>query len=75
MLITDSTIPLCEGTRLEHARIRHPQSKPFLIDFEVRNVTRVALPNGERASRVGCRVVSSRGTLEELIRLFIVDLA
>ncbi len=75
MLLTDPTIPLCEGTRLEHARIRHPQSKPFLIDFEVRNVTRVALPSGERASRVGCRVTSPRGTLEELIRLFIVDLA
>jgi c-di-GMP-binding flagellar brake protein YcgR len=75
MLITDATIPLCEGTRLEHARIRHPQAKPFLIDFEVRYVSRVALPNGEHASRVGCRVISPRGTLEELIRLFIVDLA
>jgi c-di-GMP-binding flagellar brake protein YcgR len=75
MLITDSTIPLCEGTRLEHARIRHPQSKPFLIDFEVRHVTRVTLSDGQRASRVGCRVTSPRATLEELIRLFIVDLA
>jgi flagellar brake protein len=75
MLITDSTIPLCEGTRLEHARIRHPQSKPFLIDFEVRNVVRVVLANGQPASRVGCRVVSPRGSLEELIRLFIIDLA
>jgi c-di-GMP-binding flagellar brake protein YcgR len=75
MLITDPTIPLCEGTRLEHARIRHPQTKPFLIDFEVRNVTRVMLPTGESASRVGCRVTSPRGTLEELIRLFIIDLA
>lgn len=74
MLLTDSTIPLCEGTRLDHARIRHPQTKPFLIDFEVRNVTRVVLPNGERASRVGCRVTSPRATLEELIRLFIIDL-
>ena len=75
MLLTDATIPLCEGTRLQHARIRHPQSKPFLIDFEVRHVTRVVLPSGEHASRVGCRVTSGRDTLEELIRLFIVDLA
>jgi c-di-GMP-binding flagellar brake protein YcgR len=74
MLLTDSTIPVCEGTRLEHARIRHPQSKPFLVDFEVRNVSRVILPGGGRASRVGCRVVSPRSTLEELIRLFIIDL-
>lgn len=75
MLITDPTIPLCEGTRLENARISHPQSKPFLIDFEVRHVTRVVLAGGARASRVGCRVASPRSTLEELIRLFIIDLA
>lgn len=75
MLITDPTIPLCAGTRLEHARIRHPQVEPFEVDFEVRNVSRVTLANGERASRVGCQVVGSRETLEDLIRLFILDLA
>lgn len=75
MLITDPTIPLCAGTRLERARIRHPQADPFEVDFEVRNVARVTLPNGERASRVGCQVVGSRETLEHLIRLFIIDLA
>jgi hypothetical protein len=41
----------------------------------VRNVARVTLPNGERASRIGCQVVGSRETLEDLIRLFIIDLA
>lgn len=75
MLITDPTIPLCAGTRLERARIRHPQAEPFEVDFEVRNVARVTLPNGERATRVGCRVVGTRETLEALIRLFIIDLA
>jgi c-di-GMP-binding flagellar brake protein YcgR len=75
MLVTDPTIPLCAGTRLERARIRHPQCEPFFIDFEVRYVSRITLPNGERASRVGCMVVSPRAVLEELIRLFIVDLA
>jgi hypothetical protein len=73
-LVTDSTIPLCAGTRLENARIRHPECEPFYVDFEVRHVTRVTLPNGERASRVGCQVVGSRAVLEELIRLFIIDL-
>lgn len=75
MLVTDPTIPICAGTRLERARIRHPQCEPFFIDFEVRHVSRTTLPNGERASRVGCMVVSPRGVLEELIRLFIIDLA
>jgi c-di-GMP-binding flagellar brake protein YcgR len=75
MLISDAAIPLCAGTRLERARIRHPQAEPFEVDLEVRNVSRVTLPNGERASRIGCRVVSAREALEQLIRLFIIDLA
>lgn len=74
-LVSDPTIPLCAGTRLERARIRHPQCEPFNVDFDVRYVTRVTLPNGERASRIGCQVVGARDVLEELIRLFIVDLA
>ena len=75
MLISDPTIPLCAGTRLERARIKHPQCEPFFVDFEVRYLSRIVLPSGERASRIGCKVVSSRDALEELIRLFIIDLA
>jgi len=74
-LVTDPTIPLCAGTRLERVRIRHPQIEPFYVDLEIRYVTRVTLPSGERASRVGCQVLGSREVLEDLIRLFIVDLA
>ena len=62
------------GTRLERARIRHAQAEPFLVDLEVRHVTRQALPNGKLVSRVGCRVVGTRETLEQLVRLFIIDL-
>ncbi|HSG75841.1 MAG TPA: flagellar regulator YcgR PilZN domain-containing protein [Burkholderiales bacterium] len=74
-LVTDPAIPLCAGTRLERVRISHPQCTPFLIDFEIRYVTRVVLANGEHASRIGCQVVGARERLEELIRLFIIDLA
>jgi len=73
-LVADPTIPLCAGTRLENARIRHPECEPFYVDFDVRYITRVTLPNGERASRIGCQVVGSRAVLEDLIRLFIIDL-
>lgn len=73
-LVTDGTIPLCAGTLLERARIRHPQREPLYVDLEVRYVSRVTLPNGERASRIGCKIVSSPKDLEELIRLFIIDL-
>lgn len=75
MLVSDAAIPLCEGTRLERARIRHPQSEPFEVDLVVRHVSRVVLPNGERASRIGCTVVGSREMLENLVRLFVIDLA
>ena len=74
-LITDPMIPLCAGTRLESARVRHAEAEPFLVDLEVRDAGRVTLPNGKPASRVGCKVLGSREVLEELIRLFIVDLA
>jgi c-di-GMP-binding flagellar brake protein YcgR len=74
-LITDPTIPLCAGTRLEGARIRHAQAEPFLVDLEVRHLTRISLPNGKLVSRVGCKVLGSREVLEQLIRLFIIDLA
>lgn len=75
MLVSDAAIPVCEGTRLERARIRHPQSEPFHVDLLVRHVSRIVLPNGERASRIGCTVVGSREMLESLIRLFVIDLA
>jgi c-di-GMP-binding flagellar brake protein YcgR len=73
-LVSDGTIPLCAGTRLERARIRHPQREPLYVDLEVCYVSRVTLANGERASRIGCKILSSPEDLEELIRLFIIDL-
>ncbi|HYL22778.1 MAG TPA: hypothetical protein VEV21_00135, partial [Burkholderiales bacterium] len=64
----------CAGTRLERARIRHPQHEAIEVDLEVRYVTHVKLPNGERATRIGCKIVSTPQNLEELVRLFIIDL-
>jgi hypothetical protein len=45
-----------------------------MVDIEVRHVTRVTLPDGKRATRIGCRILAAPGDLEELIRLFIIDL-
>jgi c-di-GMP-binding flagellar brake protein YcgR len=73
-LVSDPTIPLCAGTRLERARIRHPEHPAIEVDLEVRHVARVKLPDGQRAARIGCTIVSSPQALEELIRLFIIDL-
>jgi c-di-GMP-binding flagellar brake protein YcgR len=73
-LISDPTIPLCAGTRLERARIRHPWHEAIEVDLEVRHVTRVKLPNGQIASRIGFKILSSPQNVEELIRLFVIDL-
>jgi hypothetical protein len=34
----------------------------------------MTLTNGKLVSRVGCKVLGSRDVLEDLIRLFIIDL-
>ena len=73
-MLGEDAMPLCAGTRLEGARIRHPQGEPLVVDIEVRHVTRVTLPDGKRATRIGCRILATPGDLEELIRLFIIDL-
>lgn len=72
-LLCEEVIPLCAGTRLP-ARIRHPYQEPVPFDIEVRNVIRVAQPDGKPATRIGCRFVAAPANLEELIRLFIIDL-
>ncbi|HUJ85794.1 MAG TPA: flagellar regulator YcgR PilZN domain-containing protein [Burkholderiales bacterium] len=74
-LITDPKIPVCAGTRLESARIRHAQAESLLVDLEVSHAGRITLPDGKLASRIGCKVLGSREVVEELIRLFIIDLA
>ena len=73
-LIADPAIPLCAGTRLEGVRVRHAQAEPFQVDLEVRDATRATLPDGRPASRVGCKLVAPREVLEDLIRLFVIDL-
>ena len=74
-LITDPKIPLYEGTRLESAQIRHSQADAFQVDLEVRHTTRTTLPNGKRVTRASCKVLAPREVLEDLIRLFVIDLA
>lgn len=73
-LLCEDVVPLCAGTRLEGARIRHPEREPLVVDVEVRHVHSVTLPDGRRATRIGCRIVGAPEDLEELIRLFIIDL-
>lgn len=73
-LVHDDVIPLCAGTRVTAARICHPLREPLEVDLEIAHVTPVLLSDGKPATRIGCRILASPGDLEELIRLFIIDL-
>lgn len=73
-LLSDGTIPLCAGTKLERVRIRNPGHEPIVVDLQVRAVSRVQLDDGRRASRIGCQVLGTAKDLEDLVRLFIIDL-
>ncbi|HWM43102.1 MAG TPA: flagellar regulator YcgR PilZN domain-containing protein [Burkholderiales bacterium] len=73
-MLCDPGIPVCAGTRLERARIRHGGPEPLVVDIDVSDVNHAILPNGKRATRIGCRVAADRAQLEKLIKLFIIDL-
>lgn len=72
-VVYDLALRIDAGTRMR-ATIRHPQRQPIVADLEVRNVTRVLLPEGRPAQRAGCRILAADGDLEALIRLFVTEL-
>jgi hypothetical protein len=71
----DPAIPVCDGTMLKGARLRPGNAEPMTVDLDVEKVVQSKLPDGSRGTRIGCRLVVDRSKLEEIIRLFIVDLA
>ena len=71
----DVGIPVCDGTTLKGARLRPENAEALTVDLDVKNVVQSVLPNGQRGTRIGCSLVADRAKLEEIIRLFIVDLA
>ena len=72
-LLADPALPLCAGTRVEGVRIRPRGREALAVDIDVSHVIPTVLPNGERATRVGCRILAEDPVMEQLVRLFIVD--
>jgi hypothetical protein len=72
-LLADPALPVCSGTRLEGVRIRPRDREPLVVDVDVSHVIPAVLPNGERATRIGCRIVADDRSMEQLVRLFVVD--
>jgi Flagellar regulator YcgR len=73
-IVGDPAIPVCEGTRLKGARVRPNEREVLKVDLKVDKVSQAMLPDGKRATRIGCRIMAEREELEKIIRLFIVDL-
>ena len=71
----DPAIPVCDNTMLKGARLRPENGEAMMVDLDVKNVVQSTLPDGRRGTRIGCRLVVDRTKLEEIIRLFVVDLA
>ena len=73
-MLCEPGMPVCDGTRLEGVRIRTAGTEPLVVDVDVTKVDHAKLPDGRRATRIGCRIAAERDRIEKLIRLFIIDL-
>ncbi|HET7198269.1 MAG TPA: flagellar regulator YcgR PilZN domain-containing protein [Burkholderiales bacterium] len=71
-LLADPALPVCAGTRLEGVRIRPRGREALSVAIEVSHVIPTVLPNGERATRIGCRIVADDRAMEQLVGRFVV---
>jgi hypothetical protein len=67
-LVYASTITLEPGTVLRGCRIQLPGGAECVSDLEVRYSQAVTLPNGARAMRSGCRVLTPSAALVALTK-------
>jgi len=73
-LVADTALPACAGTWLRDARITPPGKEPVPVDIEVKYVIPTVLPDGERVTRIGCRMVGRAEVIEELVSRFVINL-
>jgi hypothetical protein len=72
-LLGDPAMPICADTWLREARITPKGAEPIVVDIEVKHVIPTILPDGDRATRIACRIVAPSEQLEQLTRTFILD--
>ncbi len=73
-IVYDANIHLEPGMLLRRTRIIRPQSRPAVVDLEVRHLSRITLPDGRAATRAGCRFIGAAAEIESLIRFFVTEL-
>lgn len=74
-LLGDAATPLCAGTWVRGARIIPQRAEPVNVDIEIKYVIPTTLPDGERATRIGCRIVGTPDGMAVLVGRFVIDLA
>jgi hypothetical protein len=72
-LLGDAGLPICAGTWIRGARITPSGEQPVSADIELKYVMPTVLPSGERATRIGCRIVAADDVMEKIVKRFIID--
>ena len=62
------------GRPLPKSRILCEEREPVVVDIEVDQVNLGVQHNGQRATRIGGRIVADRERLDKISKLFIIDL-
>lgn len=73
-LLGEPGMPVCAGTSVRGARITPSEAPPVAVDIDLKYVIQTTLPDGERATRMGCNVFGSDEAMEQIIGRFIINL-
>ena len=72
-LLGDAGLPICAGTWIRGARITPSGEQPVSADIELKYVMPFVRPDGERGTRIGCRIVAANDVMEKIVKRFIID--
>jgi hypothetical protein len=72
-LLGDAGLPICAGTWIRGARITPSGEGPVNADIEFKYVMPFVRPDGERGTRIGCRIVAPTEVMEKIVKRFIID--
>jgi c-di-GMP-binding flagellar brake protein YcgR len=73
-LVYDARVQIEPGTRIERARLVHPQHPPVAVALEIRHIAKIIDRHGRDANRAGCRLFGAQKDIEDLVKLFIAGL-
>lgn len=72
-ILADSAIPICAGTWVRGTRITPQGAQPVVVDIEIKYVIPTVLSDGDRVTRIGCRIVGDDDALKQLVSTFVIE--